>query len=66
MGKAIPQTCNDFNVSVRTVINPFDYLRRTRDKVLKMVEYSSVAKYSNETCNLVDTTTYMNDGEKRY
>ena len=64
MSQAIPQNWEGFKVAVRTEFIPFDHVRRTRDKVRKLVQHSSVAKYLNEFRNLVLTIPDMNDGEK--
>lgn len=64
MSQAIPQTWNDFKVSVIAEFVPFDHVRRTRDKLRKLVQNTSVAKYLNEFRNLVLTIPDMNDGEK--
>ena len=64
MAQATPQTWDGFKDAVRAEFIPFDHVRRTRDKVRKLVQHTSVAKYLNEFRNLVLTIPDMNDGEK--
>lgn len=64
MSQAVPATWNEFMESVRKEFIPFDHVRRTRDKLRKLVQKTSVSSYLNEFRNLVLTITDINEGEK--
>lgn len=64
MRQVIPQSWDAFKVAVSTNFIPFDHLRRTKDKVRKLVQNASVSKYLNVFCSLVLTIPNMNDGKK--
>lgn len=64
MSQAISQYWDYFKLVLRTEFIAFHHMRRTRDKVHKLVLHSSVPKYMNEFRNFFLTVPNMNDGEK--
>lgn len=64
MSQATSQSWEYFKAAIRTDFIRFDYVRRTIDKLPKLVQHSIVAKYLNEVWNLALTIPDMSDGEK--
>lgn len=60
----IPQSWQEFKEAVRGEFIPLDHVRRSRDKLRKLVQRTSVSAYLNEFRNLVITIPNINEDEK--
>lgn len=59
----VPATWQEFKAKVIAEFVPDDHVRRARDRLRKLTQTTSVAKYLSEFRNIVLTIPGMNDGE---
>lgn len=60
----IPTTWEDFEKAIITEFVPFDSVQRSRDKLRRLVQRTSVTHYLTEFRNIVLTIPGMSEGEK--
>lgn len=59
----VPLTWDEFEAAVRNEFIPFDSTQRSRDKLRKLVQRSSVSSYLSEFRNIALTIPGINEGE---